>query len=82
LVEAEELFRRLDFLSGGDVGELHLMPLYLGISSLAGRKLDARPLLAETEAALERAREDPDSHIVAFRPDPERYRKFVGERTD
>jgi hypothetical protein len=31
----------------------------------------------EAVEALSRAREDPVSHIVAFKSDPEKYREFV-----
>jgi len=34
----------------------------------------------EAERALEKALEEDDSPIVAFKPDPERYRAFVAEQ--
>jgi GGDEF domain-containing protein len=77
---ARSLFDRLDFLSGGDPGELLFLPLFLGITSRSGRTIDAKSLIAEAEAALKHARDETDSHIVAFKPDPEKYRAFVQSR--
>lgn len=78
---ARNLFKRLDFLSGGDIDELQFLPLFLGLSSLSGRNVEAKTLIAEAEAALKHAREETDSHIVAFKPDPDKYRKYVQSNT-
>jgi|GEM_PF-1032185 len=80
LETAQDFFKKLDFLSGGDSGELEFLPLFIGISSRAGRPIAADTLLAEADAALGKAREDSESHIVAFKPDPERYKKFLASR--
>jgi GGDEF domain-containing protein len=74
---ADEFYRKLVFLAEGDFSELELMPLYMGISSRAGRLVDAKRLIEEASAALERARYEKDTHIVAFRPDPDKYRQFL-----
>ncbi len=50
------------------------LPLYMGISAAAGRTVPAAKIIREATAALQKARTDQDSHIVAFNPDPTRYR--------
>ena len=54
--------------------------LCLGLSSRAGRLIDAKRLLFEASEALERALADPVSHIVAFKSDPEKYRAFIASQ--
>jgi GGDEF domain-containing protein len=51
--------------------------LRIGLSSRSGRLVDPDRLLAEADRALEKARDDPASPIVAFKSDPERYRRFL-----
>ncbi|MDR1420452.1 MAG: hypothetical protein LBI86_08775 [Treponema sp.] len=51
--------------------------LCIGISSRSGRLVDAERIVFEASEALARALEDPVSHIVAFKSDPEKYREFV-----
>ncbi|MDR1239661.1 MAG: hypothetical protein LBK27_06080 [Treponema sp.] len=51
--------------------------LCIGLSSRAGRLVDAERIIFEATEALERALADPVSHIVAFKSDPEKYRAFV-----
>lgn len=53
------------------------LPLYMGISSRAGRLVEAKRLADEAAFALERASEERDTKIVAFRPDPDRYRVWL-----
>jgi hypothetical protein len=77
---ADEFFKKLDFLAGGDAGELQFLPIFIGISSRSGRPVAADRLLAEADAAIRKAREDSESHIVAFRPDPERFKSFMASR--
>ncbi|MBQ4377672.1 MAG: hypothetical protein II821_00530, partial [Treponema sp.] len=48
----------------------------VGISSVAGRKIKAERLLLEASQALDYASSDPDSPIVAFRANPEKYREI------
>jgi hypothetical protein len=51
--------------------------LRIGISARSGRILGADRLLLEASKALERAGQEPESPIVAFKSDPEKYRAFV-----
>jgi hypothetical protein len=50
------------------------------MSSRAGRLIESRRVIEEASRALEKAAAEKDTHIVAFRPDPEKYRSFVSER--
>jgi hypothetical protein len=77
---ASEFYKKLDYLAAGDAGELQFMPIFIGLSSRAARPVAADRLIAEAEAALRKAKEDSESHIVAFRPDPERYKDFLASR--
>jgi hypothetical protein len=52
----------------------------IGLSSRAERSIEAERLMFEAEEAMRRAAEDPVSHIVAFKSDPEKYREFVQAR--
>jgi hypothetical protein len=52
----------------------------IGLSSRAERSIGAERLMFEAEEAMRRAVEDPVSHIVAFKSDPEKYREFVQTR--
>ncbi|MDR2135654.1 MAG: hypothetical protein LBO76_03470, partial [Treponema sp.] len=54
--------------------------LRFGISSRAGRLIDAGRIALEAGEALKRASGDPASHIVAFKSDPEKYRQHVAGR--
>ena len=51
--------------------------LRIGVSARSGRILGVDRLLLECAKALERAGLDPDSPIVAFKSDPEKYKAFV-----
>jgi hypothetical protein len=51
--------------------------LCMGLTSRSGRLVDAERMIFEATEALERALEDPVSHIVAFKSDPEKYRAFI-----
>ncbi|MDR0602573.1 MAG: hypothetical protein LBG42_09365 [Treponema sp.] len=51
--------------------------LCIGLSSRSGRLVDAERIVFEASEALARALEDPVSHIVAFKSDPEKYREFI-----
>jgi hypothetical protein len=51
--------------------------LCIGLSSRSGRLVDAERMVFEASEALARALEDPISHIVAFKSDPEKYREFI-----
>ena len=53
----------------------------VGISSRSGRLIEADRLLLEAQRALEKAKQEKDSPIVAFKSDPEKYRDFVRKGT-
>ena len=76
---AEEFHKKLTIQVRGreDGGEQRVLPLYMGLSSRAGRLVEARRLIEEAGLALERAREEDDSRIVAFKPDPDKYRLWL-----
>lgn len=51
--------------------------LCVGLSSRAGRLIEADRLILEAASALERALSDKVSYVVAFKSDPEKYRNFI-----
>jgi hypothetical protein len=55
--------------------------LCVGLSSRSGRLVDAERIAFEAAEALAKALEDPVSHIVAFKSDPEKYRDFIASQT-
>jgi hypothetical protein len=77
---AEEFYRKLVFLTEGDYAKLGLLPIFMGISSRSGRLVDSRRMSEEAAAALEKARDEKDSRIIAFRPDPDKYRLFLASK--
>jgi len=52
----------------------------IGLSARSGRLLNANRLTLETGEALEKAKHDPDSSIIAFKSDPEKYRAFIASQ--
>jgi hypothetical protein len=54
--------------------------LCIGLSSRSGRLVDAERIVFEAAEALAKALEDPISHIVAFKSDPEKYRDFIASQ--
>ncbi|MDR1108466.1 MAG: hypothetical protein LBL19_05470, partial [Spirochaetaceae bacterium] len=52
----------------------------IGLSSRAGRLVEVERLIFESEKALEKAREDPASPVVAFKIDPEKYQSFMASK--
>ncbi len=54
--------------------------LCIGLSSRAGRLIDAERLIFETSQAAARALVDPVSPIIAFKSDPEKYRAFIASQ--
>jgi hypothetical protein len=54
--------------------------LCIGLSSRSGRIIDEERLIFETEKALEKALGDPESPVVAFKSDPEKYRAFIASK--
>ena len=51
--------------------------LCIGLSSRSGRLLNADRLMLEVQEALEKAKRDRKSSLVAFKSDPEKYRAFI-----
>jgi GGDEF domain-containing protein len=51
--------------------------LSVGLSARSGRLIEADRLMLEADEALEKAKADPVSHIVAFKSDPEKYREYL-----
>ncbi|MCL1958886.1 MAG: GGDEF domain-containing protein [Spirochaetes bacterium] len=52
----------------------------IGLSSRSGRLLNAGRLILECREALEKAKYDPNSSIIAFKSDPEKYRAFIASQ--
>ena len=50
---------------------------YIGISTRSIRIVSGERLLNEAWAAVEHAKQEEDSPIIAFRVDAERYRQFL-----
>ena len=55
--------------------------LCIGLSSRSGRLVEANRLLFEAKTALEKALDDPDSPVIAFKSDLEKYREFIKKRS-
>jgi hypothetical protein len=54
--------------------------LCIGLSSRAGRLIEADRIMVEAARALEKAKEDPVSSIVGFKSNPDKYREFISKR--
>lgn len=77
---ADEFLKKLSTrLAAGDA-PLGYLPVFMGISSRSGRLVDSARIGKEAEAALKKAREEHDSHIVAFKPDPDKYRLYLASK--
>ena len=73
---SEELLKKLQFmfqsrLTGDGAG------IRIGLTSRAGRLVDADRLIGEAMAATDKARNDGGARIMAFRPDPEKFRAYL-----
>ena len=55
--------------------------LCIGLSSRSGRLVEAERLLTEANTALEKALSDPDSNIIGFKSDLEKYRRFIKSKS-
>ena len=49
----------------------------IGISSVSKRNITAERILLEADQALIHASQDPDSPIIAFRANPDKYREYM-----
>ncbi|MDR1948899.1 MAG: hypothetical protein LBQ38_05880 [Spirochaetaceae bacterium] len=74
------LVKSENFRSRIPVSVTTLADLCIGVSSRAGRLVNAERLLFEASEALKRAKKDPLSPIVAFKSDPEKYRAFIQKK--
>jgi GGDEF domain-containing protein len=54
--------------------------LKIGLSSRAGRLLNADRLMLEANEALKKAKDDNYTSIIAFKSDPEKYRAFIASQ--
>ncbi|MDR2943146.1 MAG: hypothetical protein LBV17_11205 [Treponema sp.] len=54
--------------------------IYIGLSSRAGRLMNAERILLETNEALQKAKTDSDTSIIAFKSDLEKYRRFIASQ--
>jgi hypothetical protein len=73
---SEELNKKLSLLfrsrlAGGSSG------IFMGLSSRAGRLVDADRIIGESMAALVKAKQAGEVKIMAFRPDPEKFRAYL-----
>ncbi|AEF85055.1 hypothetical protein TREPR_2500 [Treponema primitia ZAS-2] len=84
-VSLEDGFARADkfhkqILSGLPAIFPHRNDLRIGLAARTGRALAADRLILEASKALERTQTEPDSPIVAFKSDPEKYRAYIKSR--
>ncbi|MBN1409919.1 MAG: GGDEF domain-containing protein [Spirochaetales bacterium] len=54
--------------------------LSIGLSARNGRLMGEQTLLQESQAALDRAMKEGENRIVAFKPDPDKYRDFIAKK--
>lgn len=54
----------------------------IGLSSVSGRNVDSQRLETETAQALSHALENPDSPIIAFRANPQKYKEYIESKKD
>ena len=54
--------------------------LSIGLTSRSGRLLNADRLMLESREALQRAKIDSTTSIIAFKSDPEKYRAFISQQ--
>ncbi|MDX9957975.1 MAG: hypothetical protein RBT68_05980 [Spirochaetia bacterium] len=77
---SEELLKKLALLIQDRSDPMSYLNLFMGLSSRAGRLVDADRLLGEAMAAHRKAREERDTHIMAFRPNPEKFRAYLANQ--
>ena len=70
----EEIYNKVaDFLKDNNATN----EVSIGLSSVSGRKITAERIIMEASKALDYASQDPDSPIVAFRANPEKYKELI-----
>lgn len=77
---AEEFFKKITFALKDKNDALSYLDFHIGLSARSGRLISADRILGEAASALDKARNDHDSHIVAFLPDPDKYRSFIQDK--
>ena len=75
--KAEKFYQRI---SQKFPGGKNASGLRIGISSRAGRLINADRMMMEVTEALNKAKKDPKSSIIAFKSDPDRYRTFIASQ--
>jgi len=75
--KAEKFYQRISQKFHGD---RNTSSLRIGISSRSGRLLNADRLMKEATEALNRAKKDPKSSIIAFKSDLDKYRAFIASQ--
>jgi len=78
IVKAEKFHQR--FLEKFPGGGRYVSSLCIGLSSRSGRLLNAERLMMEVTEALNRAKKDPKSSIIAFKSDLDKYRAFIASQ--
>ena len=81
LKQAEEFFKKATFILKDYRNPLLYLDLHIGLSSRSGRLISAERLITEAESALEQAKIDHDSHIIAFITDADKYRAFISSKS-
>lgn len=70
----EDIYNKLtDFLKDNNA----VNEVSVGISSVCSRTIKAERIILEASQALDYASQDPDSPIVAFRANPEKYQEYI-----
>lgn len=54
--------------------------LFAGLSSRSGRLIEGELLIKEASIALKRAKNDMESNIIGFRPDPGKFREYLAKK--
>jgi hypothetical protein len=75
IIKAEEFHSRILKTCAGQIHAKN--DFLIGISSRSGRLIEAERLLLEAAKALEKAKIEQSTPIVAFKSDPEKYREFI-----
>jgi GGDEF domain-containing protein len=79
---AEEFLKKITFVlrQKGEASPLERLPISIGLSSRAGRLVEVARLIFEAETALEKAHAETDARILAFKPDPDKYRLYMASK--
>lgn len=73
---SEELLKKLALMFRSQTAN-GATDIHIGLSSRAGRLVDADRIIGEAMAALTKAKQDGGARIIAFRPDPEKFRAYL-----